>query len=411
MEGISCDRSHWRTDICFVRGDVRMKTKSIQLHSQDRHRSHVVEKVKPYPRKWETAVMENVDEVTIESLYAPSVSAASTDGIMNCNVNYSTPAVIFSTGGYSGNVYHDFNDGLIPLYITTHHLQGEVVFLILEYHEWWLKKYGQVLQQLSHYPVVDLSNDYSTVHCFREAIVGLKIHDELSINPKLLADHVGSIKDFRQMLQQAFIPSDDRQLSNYASADNGRRVPQFGSSKKPKLVLIARKGSRAILNQAKLIALAKQLGFQVKVIIPTDTTKLERIFRLLNSCDVMMGVHGAAMTHLLFMRPGTVFIQIIPLGTDYPALTYYGEPAKKLGLDYIEYKITAQESSLSQKYNEHDRVLSDPQIIASQGWPSLKKYYLQGQSVRLFMPRIKLVLQKALQKIKLERNKVKISNQ
>lgn len=46
------------------------------------------------------------------------------------------------------------------------------------------------------------------------------------------------------------------------------------------------------------------------------------------------------------MRPGSVFIQIIPIGTAWAAEEYYGSPAKKLGLKYIGYEILTTESSL-----------------------------------------------------------------
>lgn len=60
----------------------------------------------------------------------------------------------------------------------------------------------------------------------------------------------------------------------------------------------------------------------------------------------MIGVHGAAMTHFLFMKPGSVFIQVIPRGTSWAAEEYYGKPAKKLGLKYIGYHVLTKESSL-----------------------------------------------------------------
>nr|GLL47539.1 uncharacterized protein LOC109163084 [Ipomoea trifida] len=36
-----------------------------------------------------------------------------------CTRNHNVPAVVFSTAGYSGNLFHDFSDLLIPLYLTS----------------------------------------------------------------------------------------------------------------------------------------------------------------------------------------------------------------------------------------------------------------------------------------------------
>ncbi|KAF9595977.1 hypothetical protein IFM89_006904 [Coptis chinensis] len=126
------------------------------------------------------------------------------------------------------------------------------------------------------------------------------------------------------------------------------------------------------------------------MVLKTDrTTELAKIYRVLNSTDAMVGVHGAAMTHFLFMRPSSVLIQIIPLGTDWAAETYYGEPSRKFGLKYIGYKILPKESSLYNKYNSDDPILNDPDSINANGWQFTKKIYLDGQNVKLDLERFR----------------------
>ncbi|KAK6149134.1 hypothetical protein DH2020_016659 [Rehmannia glutinosa] len=167
-----------------------------------------------------------------------------------CDVHHDAPAVFFSTGGYTGNLYHEFNDGILPLYITSQHLN---------------KKDNRARENLSSF----------------------------------------------------------------------------------------------------------KLG------------------------DVMIGVHGAAMTHFLFMNPGSVFIQVVPLGTDWAAETYYGEPAGKFGLRYIGYKILPKESSLYDDYNENDPILMDPSSVNRKGWEFTKKIYLDRQTVRLDLRRFQKRLLRA----------------
>ena len=162
-------------------------------------------------------------------------------------------------------------------------------------------------------------------------------------------------------------------------------------------MIVSRNGSRAIENEAELVRAAAGAGFRVSVLQPRPDTELAKMYRALNASDVMVGVHGAAMTHLLFMRPGSVFIQVVPLGTDWAAGAYYGEPAARLGLRYVGYKILPEESSLSREYPTGDPVLTDPAGVAQSGWDVTKKVYLDRQNVRLDLARFREELVRAHQ--------------
>ncbi|GLT95935.1 hypothetical protein SLE2022_135880 [Rubroshorea leprosula] len=411
---ICCDRVHFRTDVCIMKGDVRTHSASSSIFlygSRNSNRfisyvSHLVdddnekehgefqhEKIKPYTRKWETSVMDTIDELDL-------ILMREILGVHHhCDVNHDVPAIVFSTGGYTGNLYHEFNDGILPLYITSQHLNKKVVFVMLEYHNWWIMKYGDILSHLSEYPAIDFTGDNRT-HCFPKAIVGLRIHDELTVDSSLMTGNK-SIVDFRNLLDRAYWPrirgliqdeERDQQEkllvspTSVFSLETTRKV-QGDHPRKPKLVILSRNGSRAITNENLLVEAAERIGFQVEVLRPERTTELAKIYRALNSSDAMVGVHGAAMTHFLFMRPGSVFIQVIPLGTDWAAETYYGEPARKLGLKYIGYKILPQESSLYDIYEKNDPVLRNPRSLTKRGWEYTKKIYLGGQTVRLDLKR------------------------
>lgn len=168
--------------MCYMRGKIRTdhSTSTILISGPglDPESSIRAEIIRPYTRKWEAGIMNTIDELTLRP--APSDSSHTA-----CDVMYAVPGVVFSTGGYTGNVYHEFNDGLIPLYITTERFKGEVVLVVLEYHSWWMTKYGSVVEKMSNYEIVDFRRD-RRVHCFSELIVGLKIHGELTIDPHLM---------------------------------------------------------------------------------------------------------------------------------------------------------------------------------------------------------------------------------
>lgn len=57
-EIMCCDRSHFRTDICYLRGDVRThaQSSSVFLHSHH-NQTTLEEKIRPYTRKWEGSIM------------------------------------------------------------------------------------------------------------------------------------------------------------------------------------------------------------------------------------------------------------------------------------------------------------------------------------------------------------------
>ncbi|KAJ7972200.1 EGF domain-specific O-linked N-acetylglucosamine transferase [Quillaja saponaria] len=413
---ICCDRSSFRSDICYMKGDIRTHSasSSIFLYNSrsrvnsvsktveddeeevDKELQH--EKIRPYTRKWETSTMDNIDELHLIS------KKGNLRSYYNCDVRHDVPAVFFSTGGYTGNIYHEFNDGIIPLYITSQHFNKKVVFVILEYHSWWITKYGDILSCLTDYPVIDFGGDKQT-HCFPEVIVGLRIHDELTVDPSMMeSDKRKVIFDFRNLLDEAYWPrikgliqEEEREaqekMKEKLSLSPSSQTSYFDIEvqedqfKKPKLVILSRNGSREITNENFLVKMAEKIGFQVEVLRPERTSELAKIYRVLNSSEVMIGVHGAALTHFLFLKPDSVFIQVVPLGIEWAAETYFKEPARKLDLRYIGYEILPEESSLYGQYDEDDPILRNPKSINKKGWEYTKKIYLDGQNVLLDLKR------------------------
>ena len=66
--------------------------------------------VRPYARKEDETAMKKVTPVQIITRNASSPSY--------CHFNYDVPAVVFSSGGFTGNLFHEFNELIIPLFIT-----------------------------------------------------------------------------------------------------------------------------------------------------------------------------------------------------------------------------------------------------------------------------------------------------
>ncbi|KAK9675976.1 hypothetical protein RND81_11G045500, partial [Saponaria officinalis] len=377
---ISCDNSHYHYDICSINGSTALDPTTSTFYTIGPTigpNLHPV-KIKPYPRKWENSIMSKIKDVTLISSPKRPI----------CDFHYNTSAIVFTSGGYTGNFFHDFNDGFIPLFVTVQSMSlsnWDITLVVGKSPGWWMNKYGDILQAFSVNPIVKLNND-TGIRCFRSVTVGLITHGFMTVNPHLLPNK--TIIHFHDFLNKAFFKAHHKDFSRFTT--------------RPKLVLLSRTGQvgRVILNQAQLKTMAQQVGFDVLVFEPKPNTSMNEAFGLMNESHVLLGVHGAALTHLLFLRPGSVFIQVVPIGTDEIADLCYGRPAKKMGLDYMEYKIGIDESSLVEKYSINDPILTDPNSIRGMGWALLKKVYLKEQNVKLDLVRFRKYLTKAYKKAK-----------
>ncbi|KAJ6411295.1 hypothetical protein OIU84_007958 [Salix udensis] len=137
---------------------------------------------------------------------------------------------------------------------------------------------------------------------------------ELSIDP---SNSPYSMKDFRQFLRSSY------SLKRTTAIKIGN-----GSRKRPRLVIISRKRSRAFTNVGEIAGMAKRLGFRVFVAEPD--VDVSGFAKIINSCDVMMGVHGAGSP-----GPGNSHWRN-RMGCQ---KTYFEEPAKDMNIRYLDYKI------------------------------------------------------------------------
>lgn len=380
-ESISCDRSHPLYDWCHLKSPTILEPKEATFYTRPSTPlmdAPKVEKLRPYPRKRDKDTLSNIREITLTTKLSHSP----------CSITHDTPALVFSIGGFTGNFFHDFNDGFVPLFITVNTLfpNQEVTLVITDYSEWWYGKYEAVLPQFSNHPIVNLDNQTVT-HCFPSVVAGLISHGPMTINPTLIP-YRKSFLDFRALLEEGY----RKCLVWPAPKIKGR----------PRLVLVSRAGpvGRVILNQDNVIKAAQEEGFDVVIFEPSAYTYLCDVYRLINGSHAIMGVHGAALTHSLFLQPGAAFIQVVPLGGDWLARTYFRNLAWGMKLEYMEYKIQPEESTLVEKYGKDHVLIKDPNAIASRNWTALHNIYLRSQDVRLDISRFRGCLKNAYAKAK-----------
>ncbi|KAB2012005.1 hypothetical protein ES319_D09G059000v1 [Gossypium barbadense] len=366
-----------RTEFCEMYGDIRVDGKtSTVFMAADTMLESGPWVIRPYSRRGDDQAFKRVTKWFIKSV----VDAYETP--TQCDQRHNVPAIIFSTAGYAGNNFHDYTDIVLPLYLTSRQFEGEVKFLITDKKPWWIKKFRNILQKLSRYELVDIDKEVN-VHCFTSVTVGLKRYpQELKIDS---SKSPYSMKDFRKFLRSAYS----------LKKENAINMRDNGGKERPRLFILSRKNTRAFTNTNAIVGMATRLGFEV-VVTEVDS-HVAKVAEMVNSCDVMMGVHGAGLTNMIFLPENAILIQVIPIGGfEWLAKTDFAEPSKEMNLRYIGYQIKTEESTLIQQYPPDHEVLNDPYAIQRRGWHEFKSIYLQKQNVNLDVDRFRITLLRAL---------------
>ncbi|KAM0883892.1 hypothetical protein ACQ4PT_031353 [Festuca glaucescens] len=374
-----CDFSDRRADICDFTGDIRLDANAssyiVVVDPAVPGQSH---KVRPYQRKGDETCMGRVTEITVRTSSAAPPK---------CTRTHTVPAVTFSIGGYTGNIFHDFSDVLVPLYNTVHKYGGDVQLVMTNVAPWWLVKYDKLLRTISRYAPIDLAKAAAAgeVHCFPHAIVSLRAHRELIIERDRSVDGLAT-PDFTRFIRRALsLPR-----------DAPSRVAD-GTGRKPRLLIISRSRTRILLNLFDVILAAEGAGFDAAVSESDVGDELTRVGTQINSADVLVGVHGAGLTNMMFLPPGATLVQVVPWGgLQWIAHMDYGDPAEAMGLRYIQYEIGVEESSLKNKYPRDHEIFTNPTGMHKKGFGFMRQTLMDGQNITVDLDRFRGVLQEAL---------------
>ncbi|KQJ94584.1 uncharacterized protein LOC100825423 [Brachypodium distachyon] len=373
-----------RPAVCELSGDIRVspKQKTMYLVNPSGAATGFDEKgekrLRPYARN-DDFLLPGVVEVTVKSV--PSTAAAP-----QCTKQHRVPAVVFSVAGYTDNFFHDNTDALIPLYVTTAHLKGEVQLLITNYKPWWVQKYTPVLRKLSSYDVINFDED-AGVHCFHEGYLGLYRDRDLIISPHPTRNPRNyTMVDYNRFLRGVF------ELRRERPAVLGEEPGM-----RPRMLIISRSGTRKLLNLDEVAAEASELGFNVTV--AEAGADVPAFAALVNSADVLLAVHGAGLTNQIFLPTDAVVLQIVPWGNmDWQATNFYGQPAREMQLRYVEYYVGEEETSLKDKYPRDHMVFKDPKALHKQGWQTLANTIMK-QDVQVNITRFRPFLLQAIDKL------------
>ncbi|KAL6848253.1 hypothetical protein ACP4OV_022381 [Aristida adscensionis] len=389
-----CDvTSNFRIDWCELDGDVRVLgagaaagatvTLVAAPGADERTFREETWSIKPYPRKVDPNAMRNVRAATVRSVAGGGAPA--------CTDRHGVPGLVFSTGGYTGNYFHAFTDVILPLFLTARRFSGEVLLLATDVQPWWVGKYLPVFKGISNYELVDLAgggDPAARVHCFRHVQVGLTSHDDFSIDPRRAPNNY-SMLDFAAFMRAAYgLPR--------------AAVPAATRRRRPRLLVIARARTRRLLNTEEVVRGARRAGFEA--VVSEGGHEVAPFAELANGCDAMVGVHGAGLTNMVFLPTGGVVIQVLPLGPLEFVAGYFRRPSGDMGLRYLEYRISPEESTLADRYPAGHRVFTNPGGGEPQSWAEFMGVYLFEQDVRLNMTRFRPVLKKALGHLRKAKN-------
>lgn len=325
--------------------------------------------IRPYARQEDDVLLKTVTPVKIlQGNTTPQI----------CQYNHEIPAVVFSSSGFVGNVFHEINEIIIPLFITTRLFKSRVLFVLEDYSPSFVRKYHKVLSQLTSYEIINPAANQS-VHCFPGAVVGLKFHGHLALNSSDIPRGL-SVRNFRQFLRESL----------------NLKYSHVFQIKRPTVMLLSRRTTRRILNEDEIVAMMEDLGFRVIVVARAKVISNLNVFsNMINSCSVFVGAHGAGLTNELFLPDGAVMVQVDLIGLDWAAATYYGNPARAMGVHYFRYKIEPEESSLLKVFGSRNHTaITDPR--AALPVQAGREVYLNGQNVRINVARFRETMVEAM---------------
>ncbi|OEL37728.1 hypothetical protein BAE44_0001253 [Dichanthelium oligosanthes] len=367
-----CDLSNQRFDICELCGDAR----AIGHSSTVIYVPQTPQSLTSNGEEWSIPAQSRkslpwIKKVTVKSLNASQLEPS-------CTSRHAIPAIVFALGGFTGNVWHDVSDVLVPLFLTAHKFDRDVQLLITNNHPWFIKKYSAIFRRLTKHDIIDFDAD-KEIRCYPHVIVGLRSHRDLGIDPNS-TPHNYTMMDFRLFVRESYgLPAPEVDIPYRADKDDPER--------RPRIMLIDRGKTRRFINAPDVLQGLDWFGFEVVKADPRIDSNLDEFVRLVDSCDAIMGVHGAGLTNMVFLRSGAVLVHIVPYGIEFMADGFYGAPARDMGLRHVQYNISPDESTLLEQYGWNHTVIRDPEAIRNSGWEKVGEFYMSTQDIVLNMTR------------------------
>ena len=146
----------------------------------------------------------------------------------------------------------------------------------------------------------------------------LFIQGTLSLLPELKVEYLADKKVayVNQLIIPTHLPSWGLLEPNLLKEFSDYVVNKVCTKQCPdEFIYISRKNAtrRKVVNEENLIKLLTMLGFQIVFLEETEFSKQVKLF---NKAKIVMSIHGAALTNLVFMQQGTNVIEILKSETE-----------------------------------------------------------------------------------------------
>lgn len=146
----------------------------------------------------------------------------------------------------------------------------------------------------------------------------LFIQGTLSLLPELKVEYLADKKVayINQLIIPTHLPSWGLLEPNLLKEFSNYIINKVCTKDSPnEFIYISRKNAsrRKVVNEENLIQLLKTIGFQIVFLEETEFSKQVKLF---NKAKIVMSIHGAALTNLVFMQQGTNVIEILKSETE-----------------------------------------------------------------------------------------------
>ncbi|XP_064599291.1 protein O-linked-mannose beta-1,4-N-acetylglucosaminyltransferase 2-like [Liolophura sinensis] len=231
------------------------------------------------------------------------------------------------------NLMHVLHDDILPLHHTlglisnpvrkTGKFEVQMVFL----EGWAPGEYADLYSAFSSLRPLFRENlrRSSKMTCFRNIYLGL--------SKATVWYQYGFTEPQGPLLDRRVTSREIRAAARYIRTHKGGRLAE--KLQTLHYVLLSRKENRLILNEAQLSQnIARE--FNVKVIhVSSETYTLSEMIALVSIAEGIVGMHGALMSLALFLKPGSVVIELFPFGVNPNHYTPYRTLANIPGMELV----------------------------------------------------------------------------
>ena len=243
------------------------------------------------------------------------------------------------------NLMHVLHDDLIPLFhtMTSFTFSEEnwpfdaattVIFMDGRKDGPWYELY-QHYSRKKLFKKDDLASD---ITCFDSVLIGLT--KDTTWYQYGFQKPQGPIENFKARKSHInhFVKHMRRsyQCSNTHNGNKGKYV-----------VLISRKNTRLILNEARLSIVLADMFHSVVHLLELEQPDINHIICFISGASALIGMHGAALALSMFLPQDSSLIELFPYGVNPENYTPYKTLANIIGIRYISWQNTLLSNTIS----------------------------------------------------------------